>query len=1452
MSLSTKKETQPKKNDQQPRVLPYLAIQNNTFGIIRKNDCSLGVGSKFPLNNPFLSQTSRSQQELKTKKTKSKKISQINTNFQVPLVARSLSKNKSPRIQTVSYKRSRLRIGGDGFCSKKNILKSTRRNTATFSNNQKQQQKKWNQRKRFFIEPTFSFSETKGFTEKQTEKNIYILQNHKRTRTNSNQHLSNLTPKIIEFKKQQQQPIQEQQQEIREQQQQQQWRWQQSEQQKQKNETKSGSNLVSKENIIPIKSPLVLVRRKANKIHIQDQKNRQGLFLTHNKEKNKFQNQTKPKVQMGSLVRSSKKKKSYSKRKPMKTIKNYQELKKIQELKRKKQQEKSYNQTRIKKHLPNLFNRNAQLRLTEQYLKNNMPLEIEFKLLNSTHFYVTKPDILEVCNLYMRIDQWQFNEKMQTFCFPLGMYDKVLEKMRGLKHFNILINELPNWILLCLNDSNNNNLINKHYVHDVKKVEYRESITDQCSNQTRLSPKLEKKINNLGKDIFSYGLQHKGRIMLTNNNIFGKCVTPNTRVITQNHGILFIKDIFKRFADKKSKRIENFGEWYDLNPKILEVYSINPKFTIKGKNKNCTKRSNQSNLKIVQVGKIYREKVTTIIKFITSNGISHSVAPNHKLFTLQEGWVSAHELNIQKHSLIFSSPLELSKSIEFFNEEIANKFGIFFSKYACSKKGKNKNLKVNEKGKDNQSKREQKFFLLELTKLKNMENILDQFNTFSVKYKIIAKGKSNLKIGIHFKKSFLNILNFIENWNEKLIKIFLKSFFIKKSVYSIPIYNKKIANSICYQISKLPNKIGKIIIFKEKELKRYQIKIENTFNKYFSFVDIFEIKKKTFQDQNKKWVYDLSITNKDDPKTYLFNCLLGHNTTQSLSLASNYQVNWPLLIICKSTFKNDWFEKCKELLDFKKIKTTHPQLTSPSTSPSQPIIKTHSSPLTLISKKYNRKSKKKNINAKPKQDRNSITIVTYEDFEKNIEINQQLNEKCFGMAILDSSYILNDINPIKFQKIKKFLTNAKQLIIINQMFNLNKTLEIFPLLQLLQPKLFNCVKEFTNRYQFGSNQNELLILLEKIGVKINNNTHNKNNTDSILNESGLSPNNKITNNSETIMEGNILPKREQIIFKYQNNKEMKRILTNLFQQEEKIISLQKKKKLKKKQFQNLTKFTEKKQKYLNILSNFGILNKKKIIVSYLAEVVSSISLSSENNIKKLIIFAQNEKMIDEIANIIHENQFEFIKIIPNLEKKFANLLINRFNSQYNQCNIALISLKVDFYQKVFLNDSSLILFTEIPQDPNLIAQIEKEIAKSISVNKHLMYIQYLLFKNSLDVIHWYKFCTKMSENGIKIENIINNHSFLFHSNSSIISNFVLNSKKKINNNSKYQKTNYNYSKKYSNKLQKGRLNSDNDQNQQFLKLFFNKNKSLSKIRNCPEIEIDLDEEDSQSESEGEN
>ncbi|KAJ3423754.1 DNA annealing helicase and endonuclease zranb3 family member [Anaeramoeba flamelloides] len=282
-------------------------------------------------------------------------------------------------------------------------------------------------------------------------------------------------------------------------------------------------------------------------------------------------------------------------------------------------------------------------------------------------------------------------------------------------------------------------------------------------------------------------------------------------------------------------------------------------------------------------------------------------------------------------------------------------------------------------------------------------------------------------------------------------------------------------------------------------------------------------------------------------------------------------------------------------------------------------------------------------------------------------------------------------------------------------------------------------------------------------------------------------------------------------------------------------------------------------------------------MSYILDVISSISLTQGNDFKKLIIFAENEKMIDDIANRIHERQFEFIKIVPNLDENFINLLIKKFKSQSGSCNIALISLKVDCYEKIVLNHPSLIIFSEIPKNINLILKTEKEILNSMSLNNHQIYIQYLLCRNSIDVLYWNYFCKQMETIGIAIFNN-NPQSILFNSDQKSKFDFYLDSNsdfdldsgsgsgydsgsgsgsgsdfhtnnksqknyksKKSKNNSKKKNSKRSSKKKYS-------LNSDENENQQVLKLFLKKKGWIPKTQRGAEIEIDLDEEDSQSES----
>ena len=153
-------------------------------------------------------------------------------------------------------------------------------------------------------------------------------------------------------------------------------------------------------------------------------------------------------------------------------------------------------------------------------------------------------------------------------------------------------------------------------------------------------------------------------------------------------------------------------------------------------------------------------------------------------------------------------------------------------------------------------------------------------------------------------------------------------------------------------------------------------------------------------------------------------------TVQALGLASYYDHHWPVLIICQSTLKYNWFSSVLRWL--------------PKSVTEQDVSVISSGRDYIGSDKF--------------------IIISYDLVSKKA---RELQQKNFQFVIVDESHCIKDSKSARTKAVEPLLKASKCLVLLSGTPALSRPIELYTQIAALDPKLFRFVSEFGNRYCDG-------------------------------------------------------------------------------------------------------------------------------------------------------------------------------------------------------------------------------------------------------------------------------------------------------------------------------------------------------------------------------------------------
>ena len=155
-------------------------------------------------------------------------------------------------------------------------------------------------------------------------------------------------------------------------------------------------------------------------------------------------------------------------------------------------------------------------------------------------------------------------------------------------------------------------------------------------------------------------------------------------------------------------------------------------------------------------------------------------------------------------------------------------------------------------------------------------------------------------------------------------------------------------------------------------------------------------------------------------------------TRQAIGCAAVYEDEWPCLIVCPSSARFHWKFELLQLLD-------------------------HLSPqkVTVV------ESKTHPLGTTPKQREYQFVIISY-NLVSSLEDNLHMME--FGMVICDESHYLKSAKAKRTKSLMRVMKRVRRLLMLSGTPALSRPVELFTVLNILDPRKWNSSKDFIARY----------------------------------------------------------------------------------------------------------------------------------------------------------------------------------------------------------------------------------------------------------------------------------------------------------------------------------------------------------------------------------------------------
>ncbi|CAJ0844525.1 12665_t:CDS:2 [Entrophospora sp. SA101] len=395
-------------------------------------------------------------------------------------------------------------------------------------------------------------------------------------------------------------------------------------------------------------------------------------------------------------------------------------------------------------------------------------------------------------------------------------------------------------------------------------------------------------------------------------------------------------------------------------------------------------------------------------------------------------------------------------------------------------------------------------------------------------------------------------------------------------------------------------------------------------------------------------------------------------TMQALTLCSYYRANWPVLIVCPKSVLHVWKE---EIITWLKI------------------------PETQIEINDGRKLKNK------KSNRVNFVICGYERFSKESGLLAK-NYK-FDIVIADEAHNIKDPTTLKARALIPMIKQAKHSILITGTPIPNRPIEIFSLLNSLDPVIFSNEMEFALRY-CGA-------FMDNFKRWIKTGATNLDELNAVLRKTVL------IRRLKSDVCSDLPPKERETVF-CDIKPDLKDKITLLLENSKDSFD----KACNSLNQNDSEKNTKKSRDKLSEIYSLTGYAKSPFIVNYVKDLY-------ENTDKKFIIFAYHKMVLDDIEDCIKTyNSKSYIRIDGDTKSNDRRMFCNRFQAN-DETRVALLSIMAA-NTGITLTAADIVLFAELTWDPTALFQGEDR-AHRIG-RKDKVFIKYMIAKDTIDDLMW--------------------------------------------------------------------------------------------------------------------
>ena len=391
-------------------------------------------------------------------------------------------------------------------------------------------------------------------------------------------------------------------------------------------------------------------------------------------------------------------------------------------------------------------------------------------------------------------------------------------------------------------------------------------------------------------------------------------------------------------------------------------------------------------------------------------------------------------------------------------------------------------------------------------------------------------------------------------------------------------------------------------------------------------------------------------------------------TIQAIGISLLYKENWPLLIICPASLKFVWRD---ELLKW-----------IPDINDDKDIQIFNSGKDELICDKI-------------------FYIMSY---DLTVKFEQKLIDKQFNFIIADEAHYLKSLDAKRTKCLLPIIQKSKRILLLTGTPILSRPVELYPLLSMIRPDIFNNFKLFGNRY---CNPKKKFI-----------------NNKCFIDWSGSSNIKELNYILKNIM---IRRLKKDVINQLPPKKRQKIEIQTDPTIIKKIKSLNIKNEI---LYKELDKFNNGNEKLKEVKNENNMFNKIYMLSAEAKAkgVKEYIHYLIENRCK-FLIFGHHKIMLDSIEEEVKKLNVDYIRIDGEVKPEARQEYVNRFQSD-ETCLVAILSITA-CYTGITLTAASTVIFSELYMTPAIMSQAEDR-AHRIGQEHECLNIHYLYGPGTLD------------------------------------------------------------------------------------------------------------------------